>query len=43
MSAPRLIWHLIRYKPWIYSLDLVLWVAIIIMELAYGAIIKQFF
>ena len=43
MSAPRLIWHLIRYKPGIYSLDLVLWVAITVMELAYGAIVKRFF
>ncbi|MCB0009713.1 MAG: ABC transporter ATP-binding protein, partial [Anaerolineales bacterium] len=43
MSAPRLIWHLIRYNPWVYSLDLALWVSIILMELTYGAIVKRFF
>ena len=43
MSAARVIWHLMRFRPGVYTLDTFFWVVITNLELVYGLLTKAFF
>lgn len=43
MKPYRLIWRLIRYRPWLYSFDLVFWILDSLLPLAPGLLAKAFF
>jgi ATP-binding cassette subfamily B protein len=39
----QLLWRMIRYRPWLYSANIVMWTLIIVAELIPGLIAKLFF
>lgn len=43
MKTWQFMWRMIRYKPWLYGIDLIIWIAISMMPLAPGLIARQFF
>jgi ATP-binding cassette subfamily B protein len=43
MTTAQLIWRLIRYRPWLYLANLLMWTLIVIAELLPGLIARLFF
>jgi len=43
MKAYRLLWRLIRYRPWLYGLNAILWASIALLPMIPGLIAREFF
>ena len=43
MKTRTLVWRLVRYRPWLYGLDVALWTAMGLLPLLPGLIIGAFF
>ena len=42
MKAYRLLWRLIRYRPWLYGLNAILWASIALLPMIPGLIAREF-
>ena len=43
MKAYRLLWRLIRYRPWLYGLNAIIWASIALLPMIPGLIAREFF
>jgi len=43
MKTHRILWEMIRYRPWLYTVNAVLWTLIHLAPLIPGLIIQRFF
>mgnify|MGYP001259398215 CR=1 FL=1 len=43
MKAYRLLWRLIRYRPWLYGLNAILWASIALLPMIPGLLAREFF
>ncbi len=43
MKTYQYMWHMIRYRPWLYTLNALIWITIRVLPLVPGLIAQQFF
>ena len=43
MKTYQYMWHMIRYRPWLYTLNAIIWITILILPIIPGLVAQQFF